>query len=302
MQNIFLSYTHEDIGMAKKIYSDLFRYGLNVWFDIESLIPGQDWRYEINKAIKKSNYFIILLSKKSVNSIGYVQKELKIALEILDLHPKSKIYIVPVRLEDCEPIEEKLCDILWIDLFPEDKYENGIKKIIKVFNPTAFLLRSRQKELSQGDASEMIRKYGFYDYSFNPEGKGLCHKYKKKVIGGNEVIFDEVTGLMWQCNCPKEPLVLKDAKQWIKEFNNNGYAGYHNWRLPTLEEAMSLMEREQKNDDLYIDPIFYEKQERIWTSDLVKDEPLIWVVDFSGGECGYGRPDYDICIRLVYSG
>ncbi len=39
---IFLSYAHIDLGFAKRIYSDLKRYGLDIWFDKESLLPGQD--------------------------------------------------------------------------------------------------------------------------------------------------------------------------------------------------------------------------------------------------------------------
>jgi len=37
---IFLSYAREDMGMAKQLYNDLKRYGLDVWLDIESLLPG----------------------------------------------------------------------------------------------------------------------------------------------------------------------------------------------------------------------------------------------------------------------
>ena len=44
---IFLSYAHEDIGMAKKIYDDLSRYGVDIWFDIVSLLPGQRWKIPI---------------------------------------------------------------------------------------------------------------------------------------------------------------------------------------------------------------------------------------------------------------
>jgi len=37
---IFLSYAREDMGMAKQLYNDLKRYGLDVWLDTESLLPG----------------------------------------------------------------------------------------------------------------------------------------------------------------------------------------------------------------------------------------------------------------------
>jgi hypothetical protein len=50
---IFLSYAHEDIGTAKRIYQDLKRYGLGVWFDNESLLPGQNWENKDDDLVEK---------------------------------------------------------------------------------------------------------------------------------------------------------------------------------------------------------------------------------------------------------
>jgi len=44
MPKIFLSYARIDSDIAKQIYSDLRRYNVNVWFDKESLFPGQKWK------------------------------------------------------------------------------------------------------------------------------------------------------------------------------------------------------------------------------------------------------------------
>ena len=63
---IFLSYAHEDIAMANKIYKDLKRFGLDIWFDNENLLPGQKWNVAIEKAIKNSTYYLVLLSSHSI--------------------------------------------------------------------------------------------------------------------------------------------------------------------------------------------------------------------------------------------
>ena len=39
---IFLSYAQEDIGMAKRIDQDLKRDGLDLWYDNESILVGQN--------------------------------------------------------------------------------------------------------------------------------------------------------------------------------------------------------------------------------------------------------------------
>jgi hypothetical protein len=128
---IFLSYAREDAEIAAKLYKDLSRAGHEVWFDKVSLQPGQRWKPEIKKNIRHSKYFVALLSSNSVSKTGYVQKELHEALEILDEHPESEIYIIPVRVEDCEPSHLKLNDINWVDLFPS--YEEGLERLIQVF-------------------------------------------------------------------------------------------------------------------------------------------------------------------------
>ena len=105
---IFLSYDREDISIAKQLYNDLKRYGLDVWLDTESLLPGDKWKDKIQDAIENSNYFIALLSTRSVNKKGFVQKELKTALEVLDLFPSSKTFLLPVKIDDCKVCERKL--------------------------------------------------------------------------------------------------------------------------------------------------------------------------------------------------
>ncbi len=133
MKKVFLSYAREDLKIAKKIYDDLTDKGVNVWLDDDALLPGQNWRNEITKAIKGSNYFLAVLSSNSVSKKGYVQKEVKIALEELELYPKGKIFIIPVRIDDCEPDDEKLGALHWADLSSD--YDAGIQKILRVLAP-----------------------------------------------------------------------------------------------------------------------------------------------------------------------
>ena len=288
MPEIFLSYAHEDIGMAKQIYQDLKRYGLDIWFDTESLAVGQLWENAILDAIEESDCFIAVLSSNSMTKKGYVQKELKTALNVIDLFPEDKIYIMPVRINDCLVKNRKLKRYHWIDIFPESEYKSGFKKILQVVSPGTFIIRHEPIELSSANVNEMLKMHGYYDRNRNPEGEGNDHQYYVQEINGDKVIFDEATSLMWQQGGSSERMGFKKFENWIKELNQKGYAGYSDWRLPTLEEAMSLMEPELKESDLYIDSMFDSKRWWIWTSDLLKGYKYqAWVVTFSNGNC-YG--------------
>ena len=54
--------------------------------------------------------------------------------------------------------------------------------------------------------------------------------------------------------------------------------------MPTMEEAMSLVEPKKNRDMLYIEHVFDKKQEWIWTSDLGIASSG-WVGDFYVGGC-----------------
>ncbi len=298
---IFLSYAHEDIEMAKKIYADLKRYDLNIWFDNESLLGGQNWKHEISKAIQGSEYFLAIISSSSVDKVGYIQNELKLALEILANHPKSKIYMLPVRIEDCTPVDFELHDLHWINLFPDNEYEKGLEKILKVVSPGTFVIRNEPTKLSSDDVHEMLRRHGYYECDRNPEGKGISHNYSEQELNGDKIIYDESTNLMWQQGGSSKYIKYEKVKKWIEELNSKGYAGYKDWRLPTLEEAMSLMEPEARNG-MYIDPLFDIKQDWIWTSDLYKGGRSAWVVYFGDGGCGFNLIIYNSHVRLVRPG
>lgn len=124
---VFLSYAKEDQTYTRRLFEELKNRNIEVWFDKESLLPGQKWKIEIRKAIQASRYFIAILSSKSVTKRGVVQKEIKEALDVLDEFPENKIFIIPIRIDSCEPSNEKLREIQWVDMFPN--WEEGLEKI-----------------------------------------------------------------------------------------------------------------------------------------------------------------------------
>ncbi len=78
------------------------------------------------------------------------------------------------------------------------------------------------------------------------------------------------------------------AKKWVPELNKQGYAGFSDWRLPTLEEAVSLLESSNEDGNLFIGSDFDKSQGSIWTCDSnAMDAHLIlnkaWSVNFKHG-------------------
>lgn len=133
MPQVFISYAREDIEMAKRLRNDLHDAGVSAWLDILDLLPGESWEVAIRKSIKESSFFIALLSTKSVGKRGYVQKELREALRVAEEFPQDEVFIIPVRIDECNPPHEGLRALQRVDLFPS--FDGGFEKLRRVFKP-----------------------------------------------------------------------------------------------------------------------------------------------------------------------
>lgn len=102
--NVFLSHSSNDKSVVRELYQQLnAKPWLNPWLDEENLYPGQDWNLEIEKSIKNTDVIIVCLSESSITKEGYFQKEIKAALYYSEYKPEGTIFIIPTRLEDCNP-------------------------------------------------------------------------------------------------------------------------------------------------------------------------------------------------------
>jgi hypothetical protein len=126
---VFLCHSSGDKPRVVQLYSHLVEHGADPWLDVEKLLPGQDWNLEINKALDDSDVILLCLSKSSVDREGYVQKEIRIALDRALEMPEGRIFLIPGRLEECD-LPYRLRSYQWVDLFTE----SGMAKLIKSLN------------------------------------------------------------------------------------------------------------------------------------------------------------------------
>jgi hypothetical protein len=129
---VFLCHASENKPVVKDLYDDLVAVGYDPWLDTQVLLPGMDWDLEIKKGLRDSDAVIVCLSSISVAKEGYIQKELRLAQDIQDEKPRGTIFLIPLRLDECEtPFD--LQDIQWGDYTTSD----GIDKLIQALNRRA---------------------------------------------------------------------------------------------------------------------------------------------------------------------
>jgi TIR domain len=129
---IFLCHSSSDKDAVRDLYRRLRQEGLWPWLDEEDILPGQNWDAEIRRAISTSRQVLVCLSRSSVNKRGYVQKEIKQALDVADEQPEDSIFLIPVRFEPCE-VPPRLRTWQWVDLFAA----NGYQRLLLSLGPTA---------------------------------------------------------------------------------------------------------------------------------------------------------------------
>jgi formylglycine-generating enzyme required for sulfatase activity len=146
---VFLCHASLDKPKVRELYRYLRRRGIRPWFDEVDLVGGQDWQVEIPKALLTSDAIIICLTKNSVDREGYIQKEIKFALDKALEMPEGRIFLIPVRFEECE-VPFSLTRYQWVDLFDEA----GYARMMRALKFRASQLERATVELPQKDIEE----------------------------------------------------------------------------------------------------------------------------------------------------
>ena len=96
-KEVFLCHSSLDGEFANRIATLLRRHNVPVWYGPTNIRGGQHWHDEVGEALRRCDWFVILVSPNSIRS-AWVKRELTFAL-------KQRRYndtIVPVILQLCD--------------------------------------------------------------------------------------------------------------------------------------------------------------------------------------------------------
>ncbi|MCQ3939093.1 MAG: hypothetical protein DPW18_18920 [Chloroflexi bacterium] len=166
---VFLCYAKEDELRVRKLYEQLKEeVWIRPWFNKEDILPGQNWEYEIEKALKKAHSIIVFLSKKSTKKESFLQKEIKIALEVADEKTPDTIFILPLRLDNCD-VPPNLRKFQYHDYFVDGAEYEKILKALKG--------RARKLHIKTDFNNEKV------DTMMSDEGVSLVTRQVELVLG-----------------------------------------------------------------------------------------------------------------------
>jgi len=100
---------------------------------------------------------------------------------------------------------------------------------------------------------------------------------------GNGTITDDRTGLMWEQHPTEQRYTWEDATRIrINDLNAARLGGHDDWRLPTIQELVSLVDYARCRPA--VDPVFVTVAGLYWSATTSATDPTdAWFVSFSFG-------------------
>lgn len=128
------------------------------------------------------------------------------------------------------------------------------------------------------EMAALVRRENYYDSQLNPGGSAESYLVDN---GDNATVTDLVNGVTWQlggCDLTS----IKKVRSYIDGLNRENFAGHDDWRLPTLEEALSLMKPEKNGKGVHLHQAFSSEQPFIFVADERRPGGY-WFVDYKQG-------------------
>jgi len=280
---VFLSYPPRNTQTVHQLYEFLDDVGFEVFFEKEDFLDEPESENTLRAAIGNSHFFLACTSRKSFLDVilnlfskerrqrtKLFKNEIGKAIEISGEKSAADFYFIVCRLDDSR-LPSALSEYPREDLYESHGLEELVKRIkigMKHLGiPFIPCIRSRPRTyLSLFEAARLIRIKGFFHKERNNQVKGFGAQYNFNLLEGDKVFVEQTTGLMWQRYVSTRFMEVKEAKEHVKHLNDTKFAGHENWRLPTLDEAMTLMQK-LVDKDFFIHPNIHDRDRWILTAD-----------------------------------
>lgn len=128
-KELFLSHSTADQVFVGKVALLLRKNGIRVWYSRHHLVGSDRWHDEIGRALRRCDWFLVVLSKNSVASM-WVRREVVFALK----QRRFQTRIIPLLYKDCSPdrLSWALDDSQMVDF--RKGFEAGANKLLKMWS------------------------------------------------------------------------------------------------------------------------------------------------------------------------
>jgi TIR domain/PEGA domain len=122
---IFISYAREDQTFVFRLARELRTRGISIWLDQWDISPGADWNQSIDRALRETERFIVILSPAAVTS-RQVRAEIQAAIDTAKA-------VFPVLYKDCE-VPRVIRLYQFIDFRDDHEYSQRLERLAEVLH------------------------------------------------------------------------------------------------------------------------------------------------------------------------
>ncbi len=161
--------------------------------------------------------------------------------------------------------------------------------------------RTQGMEMDSIYEDDFIERYGMHNHGRLSKtlNAGFDNRYRVIEDKGDALVHDEASGLTWQQAGSDHSMEWHQVPGWVANLTRKRPGGHGDWRLPTLEEVLTLNEPEYSENQLYIQPVFSQRQSCLWTADSRGEYRL--ALNLKLGLLHLRKPDEQCFVRAVRS-
>ena len=153
---VFICHATEDKPRVRDLCRQLRDDGFAPWLDESDLLPGQDWKHEITRTLTEADAIIVCLTKAAVQKRGFVQTEIRMALEVASEIPDGQVFVIPTKLEPCEP-PQQLLRFHFAELFHEDGYTQLKSSLLSIASARRLWVQTPDDESAPAKDPETLQ-------------------------------------------------------------------------------------------------------------------------------------------------
>ncbi len=338
MARIFISYQRASSSPdALLIHEKLSKHfgKQNVFIDMMDLVPGVNFPEAIKTAIKKSDIFLVVIGSQWLNTKDAegrtVADEDNWSRHELEMALSQNKRVVPVIMNSASfPIADELpfeLRSLTEKQAVELRYTNfeaDLGALISWMQYDSWLESKPDAQLHDESIVDLIRDnqhsteapvsdlpyrairstpVSVPDTEFRvvfglDENDRLTEFISGQYEADEQYVLDHATGFMWQKTGSNRELMLSEAQSFLSELNNGNFSGFDDWRIPTVNELLTLVLPTVQSNRLMISPLFGAEQVWCWSSDtgLIGDA---WILGFNTGRVYWQYADSTAHVRMV---